>query len=59
VWVGESKRLADEHCYVLQAGDVVGSAYVEDKIPVVQLRLKQGGIRLGAVLNELLDPDFE
>lgn len=56
VWVGESKRLAMEHCYVLEPGDVVGAEYVESKIPVVEVRLKQGGVRLGAVLNELLDP---
>lgn len=55
-WVGESRRLATQHCYVLEPGDVVGEAYVADKMPVVDVRLKQGGVRLGAVLNKLLDP---
>jgi hypothetical protein len=53
-WISESRRLADEHCYVLEGGEVVGAEYVEDKTPVVELRLKQAGVRLGAMLNGLL-----
>ncbi|MEO0513362.1 MAG: S1/P1 nuclease [Planctomycetota bacterium] len=54
VWVSESRSLANEHCYVLKPGQSVGAAYVADKMPIVDERLKQAGVRLGAMLNEIL-----
>jgi hypothetical protein len=55
-WVFESHRLAERFAYPVHNGAAVGEAYVEMTTPVVHLRLKQGGVRLGALLNQLLDP---
>lgn len=52
-WITESRRLAYEHCYVLEGGETVGEDYVQGKLPVVDECLKQGGVRLGAMLNEI------
>lgn len=56
-WTFESHRLAERYAYPAQPGAELGEDYVRDTLPVVHLRLQQGGVRLGALLNQLLDPD--
>ena len=34
---------------------VLGQAYVDRRIPVVEQRLKQAGVRLGAMLDAILE----
>jgi len=55
-WTFESFRLAERYCYPVEPGTAIGAGYVDQTLPVVRLRLMQGGVRLGAVLNGLLDP---
>ncbi|MCC5823418.1 MAG: S1/P1 nuclease [Phycisphaerales bacterium] len=58
-WTFESHRLAERYAYPVQPGAEIGRAYVEQTLPVVRLRIQQAGVRLGALLNELLDPDAD
>ncbi|MFT5424880.1 MAG: hypothetical protein ACI89L_002683 [Phycisphaerales bacterium] len=53
-WAYESNRLALEYAYTATDGDVVQDEYVERTTPVIELRLSQGGVRLGAILNTIL-----
>lgn len=55
-WTFESFRLAERYCYPVTPDSAIGAGYVERTLPVVRLRLTQGGVRLGALLNGLLDP---
>lgn len=55
-WTFESHRLAERYAYPVEAGAELAEDYVRDTLPVVHLRLQQGGVRLGALLNQLLDP---
>lgn len=55
-WVFESHRLAERFAYTVGPGAVLDEGYVGRCLPVVHLRLQQGGVRLGALLNQLLDP---
>lgn len=54
-WVFESHRLAERYCYPVTPGAAIGEAYVAETLGVVELRLSQAGVRLGAMLNGLLD----
>lgn len=56
-WAYESNRLALEYAYAAKDGDVVGDDYVQRTTPVIELRLSQGGVRLGALLNAILGDD--
>ena len=56
-WTFESHRLAERYAYPVQPGAEIGREYAEQTLPVVRLRIQQAGVRLGALLNELLDPD--
>lgn len=53
-WAEESHRLAHTNAYTDR--DVLGEAYYEKNKPVVELRLRQGGIRLAMVLRDALTP---
>lgn len=53
-WAYESNRLALEYAYKLGPGDAVTEVYIERTRPVIDLRLSQGGVRLGAILNAVL-----
>lgn len=55
-WAFESRRLAARYAYPVADGSAIGEAYVGQTLPVVELRLEQAGVRLGALLNGLLDP---
>lgn len=51
-WIFESHALAEHYCYgMVDNGDALGADYVEATIEVSELRLRQGGIRLAAVLE--------
>ena len=51
-WVGESHRLAHTNAYV-EASEIAEAYYRKNK-EVVALRLRQGGVRLAALLNDAL-----
>ncbi len=62
-WVLESRRFANTHAYRADGfsdgeafvdGTELGADYAEHCEPVVELRLKQAGVRLGRLLNALL-----
>lgn len=53
-WATESHMLAERYCYSVEAGSTIGAEYAEASLPVVELRLKQAGIRLAAVLEDCL-----
>jgi hypothetical protein len=57
-WTFESHRFAERYCATVQDGDTLNRDYVSLTMPVVELRLQQGGIRLGELLNTLLDPAY-
>ncbi|WP_299592792.1 S1/P1 nuclease [uncultured Microbulbifer sp.] len=52
LWLQESHRLAHMNAYTDTS--VLGEAYYDKNREVIALRLRQGGIRLAAVLNEAL-----
>lgn len=58
-WVFESHRLAERYAYPVGPGASIGEDYVRETLPVIHLRLSQGGVRLGALLNQLLDPNSD
>lgn len=56
VWAGESFELARRRVYDLPADNVLGAAYAERGLPVIEERLLQAGLRLAALLNGLFAP---
>ena len=63
-WVYESRRLADTHAYraegfnggeVFEDGTELGQGYAEHCAGVTELRLRQAGVRLGALLNAVFE----
>lgn len=54
-WAYESHALAERYCYIIAPGETLGVAYVNTAAPVIEARLSQAGIRLGAVLQWCLD----
>lgn len=64
-WVIESRRLANRYAYAsagfndnrpFATGTPLGQDYALACAPIVELRLRQAGVRLGHLLNALLDP---
>lgn len=56
-WAEESFRIVEERVYQGLAGpgdSRLGEAYVRENLPVAERRLKQAGVRLGALLNARL-----
>jgi hypothetical protein len=53
-WADESFDLARSHAYAARAGDDLAESYYYRNLPVVELRLRQAGVRLAAVLNQAL-----
>ena len=51
-WMNESVQLVDT-CYYPEKNNVLDSDYVKTRLPVVQQRLYQAGLRLAAVLEML------
>lgn len=53
-WATESLRLARQHTFGFNDGDVLSEAYYTASVAVIEERLKQAGVRLGALLNREL-----
>jgi hypothetical protein len=56
-WAFESHSLAERYCYIIAPGETVGVAYVNTAAPVIEARLAQAGVRLGAVLQWCADQE--
>ena len=58
-WANESAKLACDYAYVTSQGDVIrndfklGNDYYEFTLPIVELQLARGGVRLASVLNKI------
>lgn len=52
-WAGESYRYALESAYAIPEDKRLGEEYFAKNLPVVEERLKQGGVRLSGVLNDI------
>jgi len=59
-WANESFSLVRTDVYVGVTGNdaALGEKYYKKNIPIVKQRLMAGGIRLGTLLNSILDPTF-
>ncbi|MCA9273095.1 MAG: S1/P1 nuclease [Phycisphaerales bacterium] len=55
-WAVESHILAEKYCYCVEPGSSIGEAYAKASAPIAELRLKQAGIRLAAILEDCLGP---
>ncbi|MFI4872149.1 MAG: S1/P1 nuclease [Phycisphaerales bacterium JB061] len=55
-WAVESHILAEKYCYTVEPGSAIGEEYTKASAPVAELRLKQAGIRLAAILEDCLGP---
>lgn len=53
-WAQESLTLARSHAYAARPGDVLGEAYYERNLPLVEERLRQAGVRLAWLLDRAL-----
>ena len=53
LWANESFDLMKEHAFAVEDGQTIETSYCETVQPVIALRLKQAGVRLGALLNQL------
>ncbi len=56
-WAEESHALARRIAYVRPEGGVASKEYVAERLPVVEQQLQLAGVRLGALLNQLLEND--
>ncbi len=56
-WAFESHNLAEKYAYKITNNTTVGADYVTETAPIAELRLKQAGIRLAAVLEDCLGPE--
>jgi hypothetical protein len=50
-WADESLELARAHAFAVREGAALGDAYYEAVITIVERRLTQAGVRLGALLD--------
>ena len=55
-WAEESHRVAREQLAALPADRVLGQAYYDAALPVVEQQLLRAGVRLAAVLNNIFAP---
>lgn len=55
-WATESLRLADSVAYPIPPDRWLGFPYYHRALPVVEERLMAAGVRLGRLLNDILDP---
>ena len=54
-WAFESNLLAHTYAYGPEDGEEIAGEYARVAAPVIDLRLSQAGVRLGAMLNAILD----
>ncbi|KAJ9566385.1 hypothetical protein OSB04_002351 [Centaurea solstitialis] len=56
-WASESIKYACNYAYRnATPGSTLGDDYFLSRLPVVEMRLAQGGVRLAATLNRIFDP---
>ena len=58
-WANESFRIVEDYVYegLTGPGDrELGPTYVQGNLPTIERQLKKAGLRLGQLLNEVLDP---
>ena len=48
-----AKRVRGLQAYIIPRDGVLGQSYFDRNIPVVEMRLKQAGVRLGGMLNAI------
>jgi hypothetical protein len=53
-WAAESHALARDQVYALPSPPELGGDYATDHLPFAERRLAQAGIRIAALLNQLL-----
>jgi hypothetical protein len=53
-WAAESHALSRDHVYRIPSPPELGGAYATENLPRAEQRLAQAGIRLAAMLNQLL-----
>jgi hypothetical protein len=59
-WVAESHSLAKKYAYVdesgkkIATGATLSNAYVESRLPIAEKRLAEAGLRLAALLKQVL-----
>ncbi len=53
-WAAESHAISRDHVYALPSPLEVGSVYAMENLPRAEQRLAQAGVRLAALLNQLL-----
>jgi hypothetical protein len=53
-WGAESHSIARDHGYTLPSPPELGGDYAAENLPLAERRLAQAGIRIAAVLNQLL-----
>ena len=60
-WANESFRIVEDYVYeglTGPSGRELGPTYLQDNLPTVERQLKKAGLRLGQLLNEVLDPGY-
>ncbi|KAJ0989154.1 hypothetical protein J5N97_007510 [Dioscorea zingiberensis] len=58
-YASESTRLSCEYAYKdVEQDSTLGDEYFQSRLPVVEKRIAQGGVRLAAILNGLFDSSF-
>jgi hypothetical protein len=55
-WADESLALAKQPVFAVRRDAALDDAYYEESIPIVEERLAQAGVRLGALLDSIFDP---
>ena len=58
-WANEARPYLASHVYRLPRDRQLGAAYQRLALPVVKVQLQRAGVRLAAVLNEVLGVDGE
>lgn len=56
-WAEETHRVAVRWAYDLPDGDVVTKAYTDARLRIVEEQLTRAGLRLGSLVNQLLETD--
>ena len=55
-WADESLALSKQPVFAVREGAALDAAYYEQSMPIVEERLAQAGVRLGALLDSIFDP---
>jgi S1/P1 Nuclease len=55
-WADESLALSKQPVFAVRRDAALDAAYYEESMPIVEERLVQAGVRLGALLDSIFDP---